>query len=1042
MKQIILIILVLAGISQSVLGQTATGVVTQVPCNNDGIYTVTTTGLPLPITYTYYSNNSAPVVHANVNSATDQLTNFGMSNYGGLYCQATSGSLSAIAQNSYTPAFAFSATGSNPICPVTMGTVSATQISGTTGPFTFNWTNTTTLVSYPGNNASVPIGDYSVIITDQTSGCTLMISDTAINVMQQSGVTATINVTPASCTNGTATAIPSGGIAPYTFSWVNGATTASISGLTQGYYPLTVTDAQGCSSNYLGAYIQQNPQISVNTTNTNATCVQSDGSSIAFGTGGVSPYTYAWSNGQTTQTATGLSGPASYTVITTDANGCTGSGNAYIIANTPITATYTSTPSLCTAATGSATITATGGTAPYTYSWNSSPSVSGATISNVAPGNYSFVVTDAAGCVRTGTAIVSPVSTMNASAQASTVVCPSTNGIAVANVTGSNPPFTYLWSNGATTNQISGLSPGGYSVVITDASSCALTKHVTVTSVSPVNLSVLTTPATCIYNTDGAATATITGGSAPYTFSYTNGTTTQNATGLGVGDYWLTVTDANGCSKTKHFWITSSNTSTNCYCTISGNVYVDQNADCIYDASENGVENIMIHCSGFGYTFTDANGFYSFQVPTGTYTISEQINAYYPLASCQSNNISTSVVAATGCNTVVNFANDMNTIHDLHMVTVNSTLPPIPGNNYQQKVIVTNDGTVTESGIQLGYEHDSQIPFANSTLPSFVQLNSIANPEHYSVQTGFPTLSPNASSVMLLNYNTPTNIPLGTTLNFYDTVTDAAPIATNWLLDYTPWNNVNTYQTTVIGSYDPNYKEVSPKGAGTEGYISSATTEFDYTIHFQNEGTYFAQNISVTDQLDDDLDWTTLKPGYSDYNYTTTVSETGLVTFKFANINLPWKNAYGDALSSGLINYSIQRKASNPQGTVFTNTADIYFDFNAPITTNTTTNTLDDALAGVDEVPAAIGDAISIELFPVPAKDFITIRINNVSHNGAATLNIIDLMGNVVLSDEIDLSEGSTAVKQNVSNLATGTYLTRVLFDDGSYIVKKIVVTQ
>jgi hypothetical protein len=295
---------------------------------------------------------------------------------------------------------------------------------------------------------------------------------------------------------------------------------------------------------------------------------------------------------------------------------------------------------------------------------------------------------------------------------------------------------------------------------------------------------------------------------------------------------------------------------------------------------------------------------------------------------------------------------------------------------------------------------------------------------------------------MLLNYNTPTNIPLGTLVDFYDTVANTAPIDVNWLLDYTPWNNVNTYQTTVIGSFDPNYKEVSPKGQGTEGFITSATTGFDYTIHFQNEGTYFAQNIVVTDQLDTDLDWTTLRPGYSDYAYTTKISETGLVTFTFANINLPWKSAYGDALSSGLINYSIQRKTTNIQGTEFTNTADIYFDYNAPITTNTTLNTLQD-VAGIDELKSTqngSSNGITLDLFPVPAQDYLTIRVNNVLKSETATLSIIDLMGHVMLSKKIDLSEGSTAITENISNLATGTYLTRVQFSNGSNIIKKIVL--
>jgi hypothetical protein len=491
MKRLSLLILLL-GIALSAMSQTATGVVTQVPCNNDGIYTVTTTGIPLPITYTYYANGTT-IVHPNINSATDQLLNFGMDNNGFIYCQVSGGGQTAWAQNSYTPAFTFNTSGTSPICPATMGTVTATQTSGTPGPFSYTWTNTQTLLTYAGNNASVPVGEYHVEITDQTTGCVLQINDSALFIQQLSNVRGTVTTTPASCTNGTATVTGSGGMPPYTYLWVTGAVTPTISGMSQGYYTVTVTDAQGCQA-HTGAFIQQNPRIRVNTTTTNATCLQNDGSVIAFGSGGVGPYTYTWSNGQTGNTATNLSGGTIYQVVATDANGCMERHTVFIGTNTPINVTYTTTASQCTAPTGSVTLTPTGGMAPYTYSWISQPAATGPTLSNVAPGTYAFRVTDAVGCVRTGSAIVPPVSTINANVQGSSVVCPSTTGTATAVVNGSNPPFTYLWSNGATTRQINGVALGSYTCVITDALGCSLTKSATIRSVSPLHIGMATTP--------------------------------------------------------------------------------------------------------------------------------------------------------------------------------------------------------------------------------------------------------------------------------------------------------------------------------------------------------------------------------------------------------------------------------------------------------------------------------------------------------------------------------------------------------------------
>lgn len=1037
-KNLTLTLLFLIGIIQYSWTQTASAVFTQEPCNDDGIFTVTTTGLTLPITYTYYVNGNT-IIHSNVNSTTDQLTNIPMSLNNYIYCDVTSGGQYAFAQSSYTPQFQFNINGTSPICPVVLGSISANQTSGSPGPFSFTWTNLQTLEVFTGNNTQVSVGNYSAIIIDLTTGCKLDIIDSAVYIEQLTSITAVTSSTTANCTNGTATAVASGGLAPYTYVWANGATGSSISGLSQGSYQVIITDAQGCSTDYYSVYVNQTIPISVNTVVTNASCLNANGSIMAFASGGVGPYNYSWSNGQSTQNASNLLGNNSFIVTATDVNGCVGQGYAYVNVTTPINVYYTSTQSQCTSATGTATLNVSGGVAPYTYYWSSNPTLNSPTITNLPIGLHFFEVTDANGCIRTGQVNISSVSTINASIQAGLVVCPATVGSLSANVSGTNGPFSYNWSNAATTSIITGVPFGSYGCVITDALGCSVTKWGTLSSVSPVNVSVTTTPATCIFNTDGSATSTVTGGTAPYTYSYSNGSTIATASNLGVNGYNLNVTDANGCTSNEYFTITNANSSQNCYCTISGTVFADGNSNCIQEVSENGIENIMIHCSGIGYAFTDANGNYSFQVPTGTYTISEQANQYYPLSSCQSNSNSVSVVAASGCNTIVDFSNTIFAIHDLKIVTINSTVPPIPGNPYQQKIVVKNEGTVTESTIQLGYEKDVQIPFINSSLASFSQLNPLSNPDWYSIQTGFPSLSPNASQVILLDYNTPTTIPIGTSVTYIDTVAHLGPLDVNWLLDNTPWNNYNNYQTTVVGAYDPNYKEVSPKGDGIAGNISSDVTEFDYTIHFQNEGTYFAQNIVVTDQLDVDFDWTTLKPGYSDYVYSTTISETGLATFTFANINLPWKSSFGDGLSSAAFSYSIERKSTTPIGTEFTNSADIFFDYNAPITTNTTLNTL--SSLGLNENTNSVSsEGISISLFPVPTNDKLSIQIDYNKKEQKATIEIINLMGSVVSSDNFNLTENSNIFTKDVSEFMTGTYLIKFQFENGETIVKKIIV--
>jgi hypothetical protein len=1040
MKKLNFLVLLMGFFTLSVQGQSVTGTITQQPCNNDGIYEATATGFNLPITYTYYLGGQVIATHSNVNSFTDQLTNIPMppSTLSAFRVHASDGS-----NHDYSPyiylssQFDFYSSITDATCPSNMGNLEAVYVSGTTGPFTFNWENHQTLVSYPGNNIPAPVGNYTVTITDQTTGCAITTDSIVIN--QISDVLASVNTTNADCTDGTATVTPSGGTAPYTYLWMNGATSQTISGLAQTYATVVVTDVDGCQSNTAGASVNQTTTISVTNSTTPATCLQSDGSSILFPTGGTPPYTYSWDNGQTGNTGTNLS-QGGYNIIVTDANGCFGTEYVYVSASTPVTTTLSVTQSSCTVADGSATVTPAGGTAPYTIEWNTFPTVTGASISNMTAGAYSFTVTDAVGCVRTGAANIPFESNVYLNLYGSSITCPNTTGDITSWVSGNNPPFTYSWSNGATTEDIIGVSIGSYSCIVTDALGCTKTKSASISSQSDMNIGFTVTNVSCVFNADGAVTANVTGGTAPFTYSYSNGSMLNTATGLEMGTYSLTVTDANGCSKTQSFTIGNANTDASCYCTIEGIVYVDDNANCVIDGGETGIENMMIHCSGQGYTFTDANGYYSFEVPTGTYTITEQTHPNYSFSSCQNANTTVNITASAGCVSTVNISNQVNVISDLKVLTVNANIPPVPGNVYQQKVIIENIGTTTETDVQFGYEHDGQLTYQNSSSPLLIQDGG---PTNYGIHTGFPTLNANTTEIILINYNTPTNIPIGTEVIFHDSVANMAPIDVNWLLDETPWNNVNTYGTTSIASYDPNYKEVSPKGVDAPGYIPSDVTEFNYTIHFQNEGTYYAQNIYITDQLDDDFDWTTLSPGYSDYSYTTTVSETGLVTFTFADIHLPWKSGFGDALSSGLINYSIDRKPNLPQGTEFTNTANIYFDYNAPITTNTTLNTLNDSifleLDEVDNGQAKIEDK-TMDIYPVPAQDFITIRVNNLIKNEHATLNAIDLMGNIIQSEKISLSGGSNMVTQNVSRLATGTYLTQVLFEDGSFLVKKVVV--
>ncbi len=1001
----------------------------QQPCNNDGILEVQTSTLTPPITLYYYLGGVSTTVV--INTTSDTIFNY---SGGSFYVSGTDGfGVSCYGYFIGSPPFTYVVTSTAAICPA-LGTADV-AITGGTAPFLVQWSDIINgNIVATGTPANLPAGTYDVLITD-ANGCVFgsyANSDTAVYIYNQSPIGFNIATTGANCTNGTATVNAlSGGVAPYSYIWSNGANSPSISGLQMGQIVVTVTDAQGCYTVNYG-YIQQSITIGANPTVTPATCLQNDGSAIAFGSGGTSPYSYLWSNGQQTQTVTGLTA-GFYMVTVTDANNCIGQAYANVTASTPITATYSSTPSSCTSPTGSATVAITGGTTPYTINWITYPPQSGLTATNLSPGNYGFHITDAVGCVRTGSATVNPISIITANVSTGNAMCPLSNGSAGIMITSGAAPFTFSWSNGATTSSINNVSAGGYSCMISDNLGCSITKYASIQISSPVNVGLATTPASCIFSADGNIVAIANGGTLPYSYSWSNGETTNLASGLSSGYYSVYVTDANGCGD--HAWTNLGYNAANnsCYCTITGTVYEDLNGNCTMDGSEVGIENIMIHATGLGYTFTNASGVYSFIAPSGTYTLSESVQYYYPLAGCQSNAVPVTVTAASGCVSTVDFANVINPIHDVQISTVNYT-PPIPGNIFNQTVVVSNNGTLTESAINMGYVHDGQLAFNTVTPALFTQQNAGSYPNWYSITSAFPSLTPSSDQQFNVEYNVATNIPLGTSILFKDTVAYSSPIA-NWLNDYTPWNNVNYFNNTVVGSWDPNFKEVNPRGTGAPGYITINDSVLNYTIHFQNTGTYAAQKVVLIDTLDSNLDITSLKPYWSNHNFVTEVSEGGIVKFTFNNINLP-DSASNPLGSIGIIMYSINQKPNLAIGTEITNSASIYFDYNAPVKTNTVLNTIQDP-ESVNEINTKV--VFDLMVYPNPAMQTVSLLVNSSNASPNAEVKFFNILGSPVLSQTVKLTSGKNVLSADVSSLAAGMYFIEITNGDNK-AMKKISV--
>jgi len=282
------------------------------------------------------------------------------------------------------------------------GTASV-NVTGSSGPFTYSWT--------PGGQGTQTItglsaGTYSVAITASGSCPT----NTAATIVQPALLTASTTATHVSCfggNNGTAIANPLGGTAPYSFSWVpSGGTNVTAGSLVAGTFTVTVTDTNNCAATATATITQPLSALNVTTTNTATTCGTNNGTATSMASGGTAPYTYSWSpSGGNASGAAGLS-PATYTINTIDALGCTFSATAVIGGSVGISSTITFTPINCYGGTnGTASVSAIGGTSSFSYLWNNGQTAQ--TLTNLNAGNYCVTTTEANGCNDTACVLLS-----------------------------------------------------------------------------------------------------------------------------------------------------------------------------------------------------------------------------------------------------------------------------------------------------------------------------------------------------------------------------------------------------------------------------------------------------------------------------------------------------------------------------------------------------------------------------------------------------------------------------------------------------------
>jgi uncharacterized repeat protein (TIGR03803 family) len=423
---------------------------------------------------------------------------------------------------------------------------------GGTSPYTYSWAPSGgTAATTTGRTA----GTYTCTITDNV-GC---VKTQTVTLSQPSAITSSIstqtNVTCNGGTNGAATVLAGGGTTPYTYNWTpSGGTAATTTGRSAGTYTCTITDNAGCVKTQT-VTLSQPSAITVNFSTANASCGAPNGSATAIPSGGNPGYTYQWNaaaGNQTTATATALlAGP--YQVTVTDLSGCTRVGSVSVSNSSGPSLTVSSTPASCSGlCNGTATVTPTGGTLPYTYNWTPAGGTAAITTSRCA-GTYTITVIDNIGCAASSTVAITEPTAVTSSFTHTDVSCNGgSNGTATITASGGTPGYMYSWApSGGTGTTATGLIAGTYTCTVTDANSCVTIHTVTINQPSALSAINSHTDVSCNGGSDGTATAIPSGGTMPYSFSWLPvGGSSAIATGLSAGNFTCTVTDANSCVTT------------------------------------------------------------------------------------------------------------------------------------------------------------------------------------------------------------------------------------------------------------------------------------------------------------------------------------------------------------------------------------------------------------------------------------------------------------------------------------------------------------
>lgn len=423
------------------------------------------------------------------------------------------------------------------------------SVNSNAGTLSYNWSNGATTQNISGLIA----GSYNVTVTSSL-GCTGTFP-ISIDLLNPTNISLSSTITNINClapNSGKIALSVTGGTGGYSYLWINGSTSSTISNLTTGTYTVTVTDNNTCTSS--ASYtVNQAIAINLSSSITNVNCYGGTTGGIDLTVSGGTPaFTYSWNNGATSQDLSGLTA-GNYTVTVTDNNSCTTSASYTVSQANAISLSTNITNVTCNgASTGVIDLTVSGGTPTYSYIWNN-----GATsqdLSGLTAGNYTVTVTDNNSCSSSANYTVSQASAISLSTNITNVNCyGASTGVIDLEVSGGTPTFTYSWNNGATSQDLSGLTAGNYTVTVTNSNFCTASASYTVSQ--PSAISIITSNVideTCWGENNGSISLLVSGGTAPYSYLWSNSATSPSLNNIAHGNYTVIVTDNASCTRISH----------------------------------------------------------------------------------------------------------------------------------------------------------------------------------------------------------------------------------------------------------------------------------------------------------------------------------------------------------------------------------------------------------------------------------------------------------------------------------------------------------